>query len=296
MMKKQRMYIMLSYCLMIGFWASAFPGIRVGLEDYTPQHLTLLRLLSGSSALILLAAAVRMRLPEAKDIPIILLLGFLGFSAYHTLLNQGEETVSAGMASLLVTTTPIFSALLARLFFAERFGAAKWLGSGISFLGVMLISLGVGNFENTAAGVLSILLAAICESIYFVFQERYIQKYGFIPFVSYAIWGGTIPMLFFLPGLFEELSHASIQSTASVVYLGLLPTVVPYFALAYITSYRGSSEAAISLYLTPAATLFISWVWIGEIPAFLSLAGGIITIGGVLFTYRGTKNSIYKLE
>ena len=146
MMKKQRMYIMLSYCLMIGFWASAFPGIRVGLEDYTPQHLTLLRLLSGSSALILLAAAVRMRLPEAKDIPIILLLGFLGFSAYHTLLNQGEETVSAGMASLLVTTTPIFSALLARLFFAERFGAAKWLGSGIRFLGVMLISLGVGNF------------------------------------------------------------------------------------------------------------------------------------------------------
>ncbi|MDR4215693.1 DMT family transporter, partial [Bacillus paralicheniformis] len=82
----------------------------------------------------------------AKDIRIILLLGVLGFSAYHTLLNQGEETVSAGMASLLDTTTPICSAMLEMLVFAERFGAANWLGSGISFLGVMLISLGVGNF------------------------------------------------------------------------------------------------------------------------------------------------------
>ncbi|MEC1259775.1 EamA family transporter [Bacillus swezeyi] len=287
-MEKKTIYIRMSYCLMIFLWASAFPGIRAGLEDYAPQHLTLLRLLSGSAALVVMAAAIRMRLPHAKDIPIILLLGFLGFSAYHTLLNLGEETVSAGMASLLVATTPIFSALLARLFFAERFGAAKWIGSCISFLGVGLISLGTGNFAHSAASILFILLAAISESLYFVFQERHIKKYGFIPFVTYTIWGGTIPMLFFLPGMAEELGNASIQSTASVVYLGLLPTVVPYFALAYITSRVGAAEAAVSLYLTPALTLIISWIWFGEVPAFFSLLGGMVTIAGVLFTYRKT--------
>ncbi|ASB87495.1 EamA family transporter [Bacillus sonorensis] len=284
-MQKQTIQLTLSYCIMIGLWASAFPGIRAGLTHYTPEHLALLRLLIGSLALLLIAVFTRIRLPEIKDVPMILLLGFLGFSAYHMLLNIGEQTVSAGIASLLVATTPLFSAALSGLFFREKFGSVKWAGSCFSFLGIGLISLGTGNFKQSAAGILLILLAAFSESVYFVLQTRYIQKYGFIPFVIYTIWGGTIPMLAFLPGLGEELINAPLHSTASVLYLGLLPTVVPYFALAYITSRVGAAEATVSLYVTPALTLIIAWVWVGEVPAFFSLLGGVMTIAGVLFAY-----------
>ncbi|WP_270573454.1 DMT family transporter [Bacillus glycinifermentans] len=291
-MSKQTIQLTLSYCIMIGLWASAFPGIRAGLAHYTPEHLALLRLLIGSLALLLIALITRIPLPEMKDIPMILLLGCLGFSAYHTLLNVGEQTVNAGIASLLVATTPLFSAALSGLFFRERFGTAKWAGSCISFLGVGLISFGTGNFKQSAAGILLILLAAFSESVYFVLQTRYIKKYGFIPFVIYTIWGGTVPMIAFLPGLGEELSNAPLHSTASVLYLGLLPTVVPYFALAYITSRVGPAEATVSLYVTPALTLIIAWVWINEVPAFLSLLGGMVTIAGVLFTYRKSGNAI----
>lgn len=38
-MKKKTVQLIISYCLMIGLWASAFPGIRVGLEYYTPNTL-----------------------------------------------------------------------------------------------------------------------------------------------------------------------------------------------------------------------------------------------------------------
>lgn len=92
-------------------------------------------------------------------------------------------------------------------------------------------------------------------------------------------------MLVFLPGLGEEFLNASMNSTLSIVYLGLLPTVVPYFALAYVTSLVGASEATISLYLTPAIALVISWVWIGEVPTLIALTGGVLTVGGVCFTY-----------
>ncbi|MBD5020968.1 EamA family transporter, partial [Xanthomonas citri pv. citri] len=79
-----------------------------------------------------------------------------------------------------------------------------------------------GDFTYSMSGILVILLAAFSESIYFVFQARYIKKYGFIPFVTFTIWGGTIPMLVFLPGLGEEMMNASISATLSIVYLGLL--------------------------------------------------------------------------
>ncbi|MCY8454341.1 DMT family transporter [Bacillus spizizenii] len=284
-MRKKTVQMIISNSLMIGLWASAFPGIRAGLEGYTPEHLALFRLLIGSMALLLFAVLTQMRLPDMKDIPVIFLLGFLGFALYHILLNIGEKTVSAGVASLLVTTAPIFSAMLSRLFFREHFGFTKWIGSMTSLLGVSLIAFGSGDYTYSMKGILFILLAAFSESIYFVFQPRYIKKYGFIRFVTFSIWGGTIPMLIFLPGLGGEMMNASMNSTLSIVYLGLLPTIVPYFALAYVTSLVGSSEATLSLYATPALALLISWLWIGEIPAFISLLGGVVTVGGVCFTY-----------
>ncbi len=83
-----------------------------------------------------------------------------------------------------------------------------------------------------------------------------------------------------------------MNSTLSIVYLGLLPTVVPYFALAYVTSLVGASEATISLYLTPAIALVISWVWLGEVPAFIALTGGMVTVAGVCFTYLTVNKTI----
>ncbi|NRD80898.1 EamA family transporter [Bacillus sp. BRMEA1] len=285
MAQKRSFRVMLAYCLPIFLWGSAFAGIRVGLESYTPEHLALSRLLIGYIALIFIAIITQMHLPELKDIPIILLLGFLGFTVYHTALNVGEETVSAGAASLLVSTTPIFSTLLAVWFLRERFGLSRWIGSSISFFGVVLISLGTGGAVSFTNGVLFILLAAFSESIYFVFQTRYLKKYGFLAFTTYTIWAGTFFMLFFFPGLISEMTKSSIDSTLSIVYLGLFPTVIPYLALAYVTSHVGASEATSSLYLTPALAFVIAWIWLGEVPTLLSLVGGVITLSGVMFMH-----------
>ncbi|HEK9102743.1 DMT family transporter [Bacillus thuringiensis] len=275
--------VIVAYGLTIFLWASAFPGIRVGLESYTPEHLALFRLLIGSALLVFIAIIIRMRLPQLKDIPAILLLGFLGFTVYHTALNIGEKTVSAGVASLLVSTTPIFSALLAVWFLRERFGLSRWTGSVISFLGVALISFATEGDVEITSGILFILLASFSESVYFVFQTRYLKKYGFFAFTTYTIWAGTFFMLFFLPGLTSEMMKSSIESTLSIVYLGLFPTVIPYLALAYVTSRVGASEATSSLYLTPALAFVIAWIWLGEVPTLLTVIGGGVTLFGVLF-------------
>ncbi|MFT9849927.1 DMT family transporter [Aneurinibacillus sp. REN35] len=273
--------IVFAHGLCIFFWASAFPGIRIGLESYTPEHLSLLRLLIGSALLILLSLLLRIRLPEVRDVPAILVLGGLGFAVYHTALNYGEQTVSAGAASLFVSTTPIFAALLAMLFFRERFGARGWAGGFISFAGVVCISLGSKAAWNAGYGTAFILLAALAESVYFVFQKPYLEKYGVFAFTTYTIWAGTLFMLFFLPGLGSAIMQAPAEVTFSVVYLGIFPTVLAYLALAFVTSQTGASEATSSLYLTPFFAFLIAWIWLNETPTFFSLLGGAIILAGV---------------
>ncbi|WP_419179854.1 DMT family transporter [Polycladomyces zharkentensis] len=281
--------VIIAHGIAIFFWASAFAGIRAGLKAYSPEHLALLRLLIASIVLAIYAWVTRMRLPEVKDIPIILITGFLGFSVYHIAVNLGETTVSAGVASLIVSLAPIFTGILASVFLHERFGFSGWVGTLISFFGASLISIGTGEGFHLNMGALLVLLGTFSESVYFVIQKPYLKKYGSLAFTSYAIWAGTLFVLVFTPGIIKEIESAPMSATLSVVYLGIFPTVISYLALAYTTHRVGASKASTSLYLTPVLAFVIAWIWLGEIPTWFSIIGGIITILGVLYANKNGK-------
>jgi drug/metabolite transporter (DMT)-like permease len=127
------------------FWASAFAGIRIGLEAYGPGQVALMRLLVASVVLAAYAAIARMQWPGRRDLPAVFLAGFLAFAVYHVALNHGEVTVSAGAASILINTAPLFTDLLAVTFLGERLRAFGWVGMAVSFAGAALISLAVGG-------------------------------------------------------------------------------------------------------------------------------------------------------
>ncbi|WP_338260158.1 DMT family transporter, partial [Bacillus anthracis] len=89
--KKWDLRIIRAHAFTILIWGSAFPAIRMGLESYTPEHLTLLRLLIASVILLLFSFIYKLRLPDLKDIPAIFIFGALGFTFYHIALNYGEK-------------------------------------------------------------------------------------------------------------------------------------------------------------------------------------------------------------
>ncbi|AKR45543.1 DMT family transporter [Staphylococcus aureus] len=272
----------LSYLFTIILWGSAFPMIKIALNDFSAESLSAFRLILATIILLPFVIIKKLPTPELRDIPVIFILGFCGFVIYHTALNFGEALISAGISGILVSTTPIFSSALAYIFLKEHFSKWNWLSSLVAFIGISIISISKDDYTTiNVLGVFIILLASFSESLYFTFQKKYIEKYGFIAFTLYTIMASSPFMLIFIPEIINDIHGATFTSIVSVLYLAIFPTIIPYVLLAYIVKSVGVSDATMSLYLTPIVSLLLSFLLLDELPTTLAIIGGIITLLGV---------------
>ncbi|NFW65710.1 DMT family transporter [Staphylococcus aureus] len=281
-MNKLRDTTFLSYLFTIILWGSAFPMIKIALNDFSAESLSAFRLILATIILLPFVIIKKLPTPELRDIPVIFILGFCGFVIYHTALNFGETLISAGISGILVSTTPIFSSALAYIFLKEHFSKWNWLSSLVAFIGISIISISKDDYTTiNVLGVFIILLASFSESLYFTFQKKYIEKYGFIAFTLYTIMPSSPFMLIFIPEIINDIHGATFTSIVSVLYLAIFPTIIPYVLLAYIVKSVGVSDATMSLYLTPIVSLLLSYLLLDELPTTLAIIGGLITLLGV---------------
>ncbi|HAR3505790.1 TPA: DMT family transporter [Staphylococcus aureus] len=281
-MNKLRDTTFLSYLFTIILWGSAFPMIKIALNDFSAESLSAFRLILATIILLPFVIIKKLPTPELRDIPVIFILGFCGFVIYHTALNFGETLISAGISGILVSTTPIFSSALAYIFLKEHFSKWNWLSSLVAFIGISIISISKDDYTTiNVLGVFIILLASFSESLYFTCQKKYIEKYGFIAFTLYTIMASSPFMLIFIPEIINDIHGATFTSIVSVLYLAIFPTIIPYVLLAYIVKSVGVSDATMSLYLTPIVSLLLSYLLLDELPTTLAIIGGIITLLGV---------------
>ncbi|MEI3606985.1 DMT family transporter [Pseudogracilibacillus sp. SE30717A] len=276
-------------------WASGFAAISASLQGgFSAGHLMLFRFMIASFIFFLYAIYPRsnFKWPRKEDLGRIFLLGLAGITFYQFGVTFGQQTVAAGTASMIVGSAPIFTTLIAVFILKERMEWYGWVGLGIGFIGITLITLGsTGMTFTLSKGLLFIFFATVSTSFFFVYQKPLFLTYHPIELTAYFTWAGTIPMLIFLPGLFDTIQSATVEATVAAVYVGIVPAALCYATWAIALSIGNVSQISSFLYLEPPIAIIIAWIWLHELPTVLSMIGGFIAISSVaVVNIIGRKN------
>jgi drug/metabolite transporter (DMT)-like permease len=292
-------------------WASAFVSIRSAGGHFSPGALALGRLLVASLALGVMWLISGDGWPPRAAWPGIAGSGVLWFGLYMFTLNWGEREVDAGTAAMVVTIGPILIALLGGWLLHEGFPRRLGAGMAVSLAGAIVVGLsesassgaavvesdtaGAHGGQSPLLGVALCVVAAACYAAGVVFQKPALGHASAIQVTTFGCFTGTVACLPFAWQLLSQLGSAPASDTLNVVYLGLFPTMLGFTTWAYALARTPSGKMGATTYAVPGLVVVMAWLILGQVPRWLTLAGGSLCLIGVAVS-RGNKRSPVPLE
>lgn len=263
-------------------WASAFVSIRSAGAAYSPGALALGRLLAGALVLGAVLLIRREGVPPRAAWPGILVSGLLWFGAYMVALNWGEQEVDAGTAAMVVNIGPILIALLGARFLRESLPPRLIAGMVVSFAGAVAVGLSMsGEGHASVLGVVLCLVAAIAYAGGVVAQKPALAHGSVLQVTTFGCLVGAVACLPFAGQLIAEASRAPLAATLNMVYLGVFPTALAFTTWAYALARTTAGRMGATTYAVPALVVLMAWLFLGELPGLLTLAGGALCLTGV---------------
>ncbi|ACZ83378.1 DMT family transporter [Streptosporangium roseum] len=273
-------------------WASAFVAIRSAAQYFSPGALALGRLLAGSVVLGVIWLARREGLPPRAAWPGILGSGLLWFGLYMVVLNWGEQEVDAGTAAMVVNVGPMLIALLGGWLLREGFPPRLLAGMAVSFAGAVVVGISMSDGGRASiVGVLLCLLAAVTYAGGVVCQKPALKHASALQVTTFGCFVGTAACLPFAGPLVTEIAAAPLPATLNVVYLGVFPTALAFTTWAYALARTTAGKMGATTYVVPALVVLMAWAVLGEVPGWLTLAGGLLCLAGVAVSRGGARRA-----
>lgn len=270
-------------------WGGYFVVAKKAVGEASPLALSTARYAVG---VVLLGALAASRgpfpRPTRKEFLVLTAMGVTSVFGFNVLSFIGFNLAPASDGALIMPTVPtLFTLPLAAFLFAERFGRWQCAGLGLLVIGEFL-AFRHALFSNDISGDrlagIGLFFAAACLWALYTICARYLGgRIRPIHATFYAVLIGTALLLPVggLPLIRMIGDGPSPGLVAAIVYLGLLQTVVGLVWWFQGIQAIGASRAAVMNTLVPVVALFLSAVFLDDIPSMERMAGAALVVCGV---------------
>ena len=219
------------------------------------------------------------------DWPLLLLVGVCGFGAYNALFTVGIQRTSAFSAALLLSLSPIFTMLLARMLGQDHPTPAQWLATGLAAAGVLVFvgdKLRAEGFGAAATGDFLSLVSAFLFAVYSLAARPLTARYGAMVTTAWAVVIGLVAVAPWAlgPALRQPWLALPLPVWGSLFYAAAVSMLIGYSLWAWAMNRSGVAMTAPYLFLIPVATGIMSAVALGEVFTPARIGGALLVLAG----------------
>ena len=270
-------------------WASAFFNIKIATYSFGPVTIALLRVFFGAIPVLILCFYKKIKVEAfSKDWYWFAIIGFINLVVPFFLISYGVKSVQSNLAAILMSTTPLSSTILGHYYTKnEKFNFTKTIGILIGFAGIVyLFSDNLLINESNFFSAILILVGSTCYVIGGVLTLKIKEKKNENVTGSILIWAVIIliPLSFFIEKPWTY--NPSIQSTISVIYLGLVSTGIAWLLRFKILVDNGLIFQSQVSYLIPIFGTILSYIFLKELITVKVLISLIAVVIGIYFVRR----------
>ena len=286
-------YVLLIILALI--WSSAFFNIKIATYSYGPVTIAFLRIVFGAIPVIGLCLFKKIKIEAfSKDWYWFAVIGMINLVIPFFLIAYGVQKVQSNLAAILMASTPLSATVLAHFFTDnEKINLIKLLGVLIGFSGIVfLFSDNILINENNFISALIIFFASTFYVIGGLLTIKISNKKNENVTASILIWG----TIFLIPiTAYTEQPwnlNPSLESTISVIYLGIVATGFAWLLRFRILKNNGLVFQAQVAYLIPIFGIILGYIFLNELITPKVVVAVVAIIVGIYFVKKSNKIKI----
>ena len=273
-------------------WGSSFFNIKIATLSYDPFTLALVRVLFALIPLLLICYFRDIKIKAfSNDWKDYALIGGCNIAIPFTLIAIGTAKINSYLAAMLMSTTPLSGSILAHFYTKnEKITLIKSLGIVIGFIGIIFLFL--DNLVITSDNYIFAIVTIIGSTFYSIggiLTLKIKNKGNENVTTSTTLW--SIIFLLPLSLIFETPWNSSptLQSTLSLLYLGVIATGFAWLIRFRILTVNGLVFQTQVAYLIPVFGVFFGYLLMDEIITWRVIVSLIIILIGIYIVKKNTK-------
>lgn len=270
-------------------WGVTFVSTKVLLVDFQPVEILFLRFAMAFCALYMACPGALPHMTMRRRL-VTAAAGLTGICLYYLLENIALAHTMASNVAVILTVTPIFTALVAKVLLKgeERLGLRFYLGFICAMTGICLISFSGTQLSLNPLGDFLAVAAALVWAFY-ACLTRIMGMWGCNPIQITRVtfgWGilFMLPFMGFFGFSWETARVFQPENLANLLFLGLVASAMCFTTWSMAVQSLGTVRASLYIYLVPVITVVVSVVVLGERLTLLSALGTALTLVGLFLS------------
>lgn len=290
-MKKQPVDYLayIAYAVLCLAWGSTYLAIRIGVADMPILLFGAMRFISAGVIMLAFVVVTGQKMPRAwEDLRTVAITALLLLVLSHILILWAEQYVPSGMASLVLSATPLFVAVIDGLVpGGYKIGVRGWSGLIIGFSGVAgLLSPGNGWEGLPASALLALVVSSIVWASGTVYSARKPVNASLMAVAALEtlLAGLVMGMAGLVHGDAGEV-NLTANAIWALVLLIVVGSIMGYTAFVYVMEKMPPSIGMTYSYINPIVAVILGAMVLNETVTLGEIASFAVILTGVILTH-----------